>query len=157
MIKGMFGSKGYELIAMLAIAAVIAVVIGLTAYNNYQAGYQAATLKFEKEAKQGLQVQLERLNQQLETANQTNLTVLKKVGEYQMLGEQTTDELQKILAKTAAMRVGCTFDTDSLPPKLTGNNADAALLALKVMYDLYGECAGRHYELIRYMSDKERL
>ena len=114
MIKGMFGSKGYELIAMLAIAAVIAVVIGLTAYNNYQAGYQAATLKFEKEAKQGLQVQLERLNQQLETANQTNLTVLKKVGEYQMLGEQTTDELQKILAKTAAMRVGCTFDTDSL-------------------------------------------
>ena len=45
MIKGMFGSKGYELIAMLAIAAVIAVVIGLTAYNNYQAGYQAATLK----------------------------------------------------------------------------------------------------------------
>ena len=44
-----------------------------------------------------------------------------------------------------------------LPPKLTGNNADAALLALKVMYDLYGECAGRHYELIRYMSDKERL
>ena len=59
-------------------------------------------------------MQLERLNQQLETANQTNLTVLKKVGEYQMLGEQTTDELQKILAKTAAMRVGCTFDTDSL-------------------------------------------
>ena len=40
--------------------------------------------------------------------------MLKKVSEYQAQGEQTTDELQKILAKTAALRVGCTFDADSL-------------------------------------------
>lgn len=114
MIKGMFGSKVYELMAALVIAAVIAGIIWLTAHRNYQAGYQAATLAFEQEAKQTLQIQLDHLNAQLEAANQTHLSMLKKVSEYQAQGEQTTDELQKILAKTTALRVGCTFDADSL-------------------------------------------
>ena len=114
MIKGFFGGKMTEIMVIMVFGAVITGLIGLTAHRNYQVGYQAATLKYEQDAKQALQTQLNRLNAQLEIANQTNLTVLRKVDEYQALGEQTTDELQKILAKTAALRVGCTFDADSL-------------------------------------------
>lgn len=114
MIKGFFGGKMTEIMVIMVFGAVIAGLIGLTAHRNYQVGYQAAALKYEQDTKQALQTQLDRLNAQLEIANQTNLTVLRKVDEYQALGEQTTDELQKILAKTTALRVGCTFDADSL-------------------------------------------
>ncbi|EFM87603.1 hypothetical protein appser11_10060 [Actinobacillus pleuropneumoniae serovar 11 str. 56153] len=39
---------------------------------------------------------------------------------------------------------------------LPENNADAIFIALKQMYDLYGECAGKHFELIKTIS-KENL
>ena len=143
MIKGMFGSKVYEVMAALVIAAVIAGIIWLTAHRNYQAGYQAATLAFEQEAKQTLQIQLDHLNAQLEAANQTHLSMLKKVSEYQAQGEQTTDELQKILAKTASRRVDCRFDADSLQ-RLDAARKRAADAATRGFNPAVPDAAGTH-------------
>ncbi len=42
------------------------------------------------------------------------------------------------------------------PVNLPANNADAVFIALKQMYDLYGECAGKHIELIKAIT-KENL
>ncbi|AFI46427.1 hypothetical protein PMCN03_0352 [Pasteurella multocida subsp. multocida str. HB03] len=36
------------------------------------------------------------------------------------------------------------------------NQSDAVFIALKQMYDLYGECAGRHIELINYIIREEK-
>lgn len=42
-----------------------------------------------------------------------------------------------------------------VPPTLRDNKADTVLLALKAMYDLYGDCAGKHVELINYLQNKK--
>lgn len=39
------------------------------------------------------------------------------------------------------------------PPEPADNSADAAMLALKSMYDLYGLCAGRLVELVNWMQE----
>lgn len=38
------------------------------------------------------------------------------------------------------------------PAALMNNHADAALIALKELYDQYGECAGRHLHLINHLE-----
>lgn len=35
---------------------------------------------------------------------------------------------------------------------MMNNHADAALIALKELYDQYGECAGRHLHLINQLE-----
>ena len=47
----------------------------------------------------------------------------------------------------AALAVPC-----PTPGTLTENHADAALIALKEMYDLYGRCGGQLVELINYLG-----
>jgi|TARA_Y100001001_G_scaffold105075_1_gene102778 hypothetical protein len=37
---------------------------------------------------------------------------------------------------------------------MNDNSADAALLTLKQMYDLYGLCGGRLVELVNYLQEK---
>ncbi|WP_233115700.1 hypothetical protein [Aggregatibacter actinomycetemcomitans] len=54
------------------------------------------------------------MDKQIKQANQANLTLTENLGRYQQLGDKTTDELQKNLAKTTALRAACRFDTDSM-------------------------------------------
>lgn len=39
------------------------------------------------------------------------------------------------------------------PVEPMNNSADAMVIALKQMYDLYGLCAGRLVELVRYLQE----
>lgn len=44
------------------------------------------------------------------------------------------------------------------PPPIepADNSADAGLVALKEMYDLYGTCAGRHVDLVNWIERSRR-
>lgn len=83
-------------------------------YQAYKSGYQTSRLEFEIIKNQVVQTQLLELNKQIKQANQANLALSENLGRYQKLGDKTTDELQKILAKTTALRATCRFDTDSM-------------------------------------------
>ena len=83
-------------------------------YQAYKSGYQAANLEFEIIKNHEVQAQLLELDKQIKQANQANLTLTENLARYQQLGDKTTDELQKILAKTTALRAACRFDTDSM-------------------------------------------
>ncbi|AXN96580.1 hypothetical protein C2802_04640 [Pasteurella multocida] len=50
----------------------------------------------------------------MKQANQANLALSENLGRYQQLGDKTTDELQKILAKTNELRRHCQFNADSM-------------------------------------------
>lgn len=49
----------------------------------------------------------------------------------------------------AALAVQC-----PAPIELMDNSADAGAVALKEMYDLYGLCAGRLVDLVKYLQEK---
>ncbi|AKO46125.1 hypothetical protein A6041_07730 [[Haemophilus] ducreyi] len=54
-----------------------------------------------------------------------NLELTENLGLYQKLGDKTTDELQKILAKTQRLRRHCQFDIDSMRELNTAHNRAA--------------------------------
>ncbi|WP_198930114.1 hypothetical protein [Rodentibacter sp. Ppn85] len=110
-LTGLFGKEiGKTLINGLLIAAIS--IWGY--YRAYHSGYQSAKLEFEIIKNQVVQAQLLELDKQIKQANQANLTLTENLRYYQQLGDKTTDELQKILAKTSALRATCRFDTDSM-------------------------------------------
>ncbi|HII3750033.1 hypothetical protein [Pasteurella canis] len=83
-------------------------------YQAYNSGYQASRLEFEIIKNQVVQAQLLELDKQIKQANQANLALSENLGRYQQLGDKTTDELQKILAKTNELRRHCQFNADSM-------------------------------------------
>lgn len=111
LIKGLFGSDGFK---TLINGVLIAAVSVWGYYQAYDSGFNAAKAEAEISRSQALNAQLLKLGEEIHAANQVSSALSGKLTEYQQLGEQTTDELQKILAKTAALRAACRFDADSL-------------------------------------------
>ncbi|HHT7856363.1 hypothetical protein [Pasteurella multocida] len=105
---------GKDISKTLINGLLIAVISIWGYYQAYKSGYQAAKLEFEIIKNQVVQAQLLELGKQIKQANQANLTLTENLGRYQQLGDKTTYELQKILAKTTALRAACRFDTDSM-------------------------------------------
>lgn len=111
LIKGLFSSSlGKHLINGILIAVVS--IWGY--YQAYKSGYQASRLEFEIIKNQVVHAQLLELDKQIKQANQANLALSENLGRYQQLGDKTTDELQKILAKTNELRRHCQFNADSM-------------------------------------------
>ncbi|WNY75243.1 hypothetical protein H2512_06680 [Pasteurella multocida] len=97
------------------IQSVLIVIISIWGYYQaYNSGYQASRLEFEIIKNQVIQAQLLALDKQIKQANQANLALSENLGRYQQLGDKTTDELQKILAKTNELRRNCQFNADSM-------------------------------------------
>ncbi|MEB3466877.1 hypothetical protein ROZ63_11110, partial [Pasteurella multocida] len=97
------------------IQSVLIVIISIWGYYQaYNSGYQASRLEFEIIKNQVIQAQLLALDKQIKQANQANLALSENLGRYQQLGDKTTDELQKILAKTNELRRHCQFNADSM-------------------------------------------
>ncbi|HDR0739217.1 TPA: hypothetical protein RVS92_001216 [Pasteurella multocida] len=97
------------------IQSVLIVIISIWGYYQaYNSGYQASRLEFEIIKNQVIQAQLLALDKQIKQANQANLVLSENLGRYQQLGDKTTDELQKILAKTNELRRHCQFNADSM-------------------------------------------
>ncbi|HDR1913014.1 TPA: hypothetical protein QB648_002315 [Pasteurella multocida] len=97
------------------IQSVLIVIISIWGYYQaYNSGYQASRLEFEIIRNQVIQAQLLALDKQIKQANQANLALSENLGRYQQLGDKTTDELQKILAKTNELRRHCQFNADSM-------------------------------------------
>lgn len=62
-------------------------------------------------------------------------------------GTSVTPVPAQPLPLPAALAVPCPQPVDMM-----NNHADSALVALKEMYDLYGQCGGRLVELINYLQ-----
>lgn len=89
-------------------------VLGLISYAAYQRGYQAARLNIEIMQNQVLNAQITKLKQETQAAQSVSLALSQSLDQYKQLGEQTTDELHKLLAQTRAARQHCRFDAASL-------------------------------------------
>ncbi|QIM63934.1 hypothetical protein A1D29_10550 [Pasteurellaceae bacterium Orientalotternb1] len=55
-----------------------------------------------------------KLTQETQAAQAVSLALSQSLDQYKQLGEQTTDELHKLLAQTRATRQHCRFDAASL-------------------------------------------
>ncbi|WGE51143.1 MULTISPECIES: hypothetical protein [Actinobacillus] len=122
LIKFLFSSNtSKQLINFIAIIAVS--IFGY--YQAYNSGYQTAKLECEIAKNQVVQTQLLTLDEQIKRANMVNLDLTENLGLYQRLGDKTTDELQKILAKTQHLRRHCQFDINSMRELNTARNRAA--------------------------------
>ncbi|MEB3470143.1 hypothetical protein ROV31_06085 [Pasteurella multocida] len=92
----------------------VLMVLGLISYTAYQWGYQVAKLNVEIMQNQVLNAQITKLTQETQAAQAVSLALSQSIDQYKQLGEQTTDELHKLLAQTRATRQHCRFDAASL-------------------------------------------
>nr|DAI22405.1 MAG TPA: Protein of unknown function (DUF2570) [Caudoviricetes sp.] len=83
-------------------------------YQAYDNGFNAAKLEQTQAQNAALSQQISQLGEQINAANKASLELSQNIGKYQSIGDQTTYELQQLLAQDAHRRRDCRYPADSM-------------------------------------------